>query len=1556
MKTMKTYIEKEKLSLVCLLAIGGDAWGQDTQIDYSNTREAMVGPGFMINRLGSGVGVLKTYENLDAVTDEDLDNYTTIASTVSADVALGPIFSVKNTKHVYEASEDSPITAGFCIAANSVAGLLSIDVAEFPTIEFYKDGEIVDTKVASQQSGSGLDIGLVKLPTSDLLSMELSAETTEPFDEILLSMAGVKLSVLNTFCVKYAFVGKAKEYPLTNSGIKKINSEMDFDYDLCASMPWTPIRLKDLKETILNDNLDDHLGTGGLAIGEWSHIQIGVDQPFEKGTEVGFKYSSKGLLNLDLLGYSTIKLYDKNGKEVQSETLEASLLGVGVATADGEIKTSIIAQQEFYAARLTIGALVGLDLGEAVGVYYGFIKKKPVIGHHCEINPNLSATLCNGENSYELTSDVPVTWTLVSPNVGDEIDGETIEESDLPKFETVETKVVSESGTIVKVTNLVINNCDYVFEAKAVNCPSANHQCTETVILHKGTNGQTVGTCGTPIINAEGEDKYEVSDKWHESSGSLLSISDMKNPEVIVDSDEDNYATFTAGLGLVKNLGIIGVKTKDGSSFSVKDASGKEKPKRVGFMIEDASTFLSADILQYYQIRLYKDGIRQNDADLDAVVDEANTVGVGLIGADKSLKVRYSIEVPADTDFDEFQLWCTSIVGIDLSKMRIFYGFVEDADENCSDPARTGCAEYVTLDNSPGLKTDIDISSTVGAITTVTDICNLVDDDLETAANIGLGASILSKFDLMVEFGRLVDSRQQLCLALELPTHLLNINLLRNITLTTYRGNIEQERFEDDLNLLGLDVIGYGGKKYRIFRPTYSYDKVKITFGGLAEVSTNLKLYGLFFRSDIDGDGLPDCLDTNPCPGELSDVAVTEDICVGDFVHLTGLCSLDAGEDDDSYDVYLVSPDNSEKRLASLSFDKNNLMIDENFKIEGITPGQNYQLKLKRTKANAEEREYSVEFNVHPREATWKGVSEKPNDWNEWSNWDNGAPWSCTNVIIPTYSDKDNKTLISNYPILKEGDFNPCNYIHFEPHAEVVNTPYLTYNKAWVEIELAPDRYYMVATPIKGIYSGDWFISKEGTKLPDYFTELTEDNYPANRVTPTIYQRLWEHTAQNKLATGGDGPVAIISETKWTAPYNHMATSYEKRSSYDFNALSVWVHPDTPLNPDEKGDGSTYTFRFPKMHTTYFYSDMDGDTLGLSNNLTRKATAGRFIYEDENGEADFPITMTYNNEEYGEGHNVFLAGNPFMAHIRVDKLFDENEHIIAIKVVSEDGNYSSVVQGENSTIVTTGETALQYIPPMQSFFVEVSGMETDENTCSIVYTKDMLTQQPGVSGQLRSSSPSDALYLSASASGQRSSAMLRFSASASDYYHEGEDADILIDDEVPPAVAVFTVADSHALDIQQRASGGDIPIGFVLPKADEVTLRIDVPEEYAGWVLNDLETGKNYALHSGTNELELGRMLTNIGRFSLRGSAPTGNEVISASQPRIYSFREEGGNTLVVRSAEGMMARCEIYTLAGQLSGVASYETNEYRLPVPPGIKIVKVHFTDGITSTIKTY
>ena len=96
-------------------------------------------------------------------------------------------------------------------------------------------------------------------------------------------------------------------------------------------------------------------------------------------------------------------------------------------------------------------------------------------------------------------------------------------------------------------------------------------------------------------------------------------------------------------------------------------------------------------------------------------------------------------------------------------------------------------------------------------------------------------------------------------------------------------------------------------------------------------------------------------------------------------------------------------------------------------------------------------------------------------------------------------------------------------------------------------------------------------------------------------------------------------------------------------------------------------------------------------------------------------------------------------------------------------------------------------------------------------------------------------------------------------------------------------------------------------------------------------------------------------MTTNVGRFALRGDLPTGNGVITASQPRIYCYREEGG-TLVVRSVEGLMTQCEVYTVAGQLLGMARHETNEYRLPVASGAKIIRVTFADGISSTIKTF
>lgn len=136
-----------------------------------------------------------------------------------------------------------------------------------------------------------------------------------------------------------------------------------------------------------------------------------------------------------------------------------------------------------------------------------------------------------------------------------------------------------------------------------------------------------------------------------------------------MDGNFDNYASYVSGLSVASNLGIIGIKTVGGESFDLEI----EGDKRVGFIVENASTFLDADVLQFLRIRLFRNG----EVVYENVIDESNVVGVGLIGSEQSQKIRYSVKVPANVDFDEFQLWTSGVLNLGLNTLRIYYGFME---------------------------------------------------------------------------------------------------------------------------------------------------------------------------------------------------------------------------------------------------------------------------------------------------------------------------------------------------------------------------------------------------------------------------------------------------------------------------------------------------------------------------------------------------------------------------------------------------------------------------------------------------------------------------------------------------------------------------------------------------------------------------------------------------------------------------------------------------------------------------------------------------------------
>lgn len=53
---------------------------------------------------------------------------------------------------------------------------------------------------------------------------------------------------------------------------------------------------------------------------------------------------------------------------------------------------------------------------------------------------------------------------------------------------------------------------------------------------------------------------------------------------------------------------------------------------------------------------------------------------------------------------------------------------------------------------------------------------------------------------------------------------------------------------------------------------------------------------------------------------------------------------------------------------------------------------------------------------------------------------------------------------------------NLCDQIFFKAQAELLNQPYLIYNKAYVEKEVTQNKWNIISTPLKDVYAGDFFV------------------------------------------------------------------------------------------------------------------------------------------------------------------------------------------------------------------------------------------------------------------------------------------------------------------------------------------------------------------------------------------------------------------------------------------------------------------------------------------------
>lgn len=1525
--------------LACCLLLAGMATSismqaQDkTPITVDGCRP-LLAPDCVIDDIIDEVGVLSdkhaTYSNL---LDADLTNGTTI-NTVLADIGLGykPIVSIRDIKNVYKGGNG--MKAGFMVADSKVS-LLSLDLLKTFVISLYNDNQLVYTAPINDLDGTLLNLGLVDFGEKGG-KMEFSISVPEKdkdgkeliFDEIALGTTGVNLDVLKTLSFYYGFVGESRteinwanfaDVGLTSSGS---NDLVDGDPDTYQS--WSLI--------------------GGL-LGKSCYIKTnGIVQQLQH-KEIGFVYSAHDLISLSVLPTVTITFIKSDSglfpnDKTDVHTVEAQLLGASVLSGQQIIYSATPREGfEWDKVEISFGAL-NVKVGVS-RLHYAFVRniQIPDEAKKHALNLSADALLCEDEKEYTLTSDVNVTWSLKQVL---DLNGKTDITEACKSGVTIDPTTLTKSAKVTFATPPGAGI--YIFEAKDED------GCTGTVTLTRGKTQEMEDAsaswfCGN-LLNKEADKVHLENPK----GGALISIDKLNNAENILDGNLNTYASYAKGLQLAAHTGIVSVK-KDEGAFG-EDASV------VGFVAETPNTLLGADVLKFYNIVLYKDGKQV----YSSVVSENNTVQAALLGAPGSAKVRYAIEVPQEYvgQFDEFTLFTSGVLNLDLTgkSLKIYGAFVSD-DSSCikpSDPLDHLGVTSITSQNT-GATFNYSKTGNAGLVKAVTVLANLgylldgtslTDDGADKGAVSYAVANVLGSTDITVKTGRKFSGKRWVGFVIKVPTGIGDVDLLTDMEIKAY-NNGELVGDSDKKTFLSANLIGWTDYAYVSCYTDQPFDEVTFTNMKLIEALKGVQYLGFYTYADKDGDGIPDEEDPDFCepPVEIDLNPSLSDI--------NSICESSTEE---KLEVKIWAEHVSELAYSLRDIDKSKII--EQGTLKSISdPVGHFEHTIDFQTLNLSSGRYEFEvwmpnkplfnsvrksFVVHPTRTYWMPKNNST-DWNLWENWSDGVPViGCTDVVIPGQS--------ATFPVLKAfvgsdvqpADYNSCKGIHFGFGAEMLGTQHLNYDKAWMDLELSLGRYYMLSVPLKGMYTGDFFVSKgmNGVQSNDFFTPLDTLASPEERFAPRVLQRLWACSAPivepievngPTDAENGKGKTVSFDETRWTPPFNALAQSYGMGIGFSLKAGKENL-PVTKVR-----------FRFPKEHTKYFYYNEDGFKTDLFETLDRTDN-GRLFTDG----ITWPLVLNYTLETES---NTFLVGNPFMAHINIKKFLEENTSVTSVKVY--DGNAANSQILSDGKLLTNGnDEDWTSIAPMQSFFVTFG---TAAKTAKISITEEMLETKPGGDQPLRiapraeSVNEKDELVIEACADSTIAYAKVVFNNTSEAAYVPAEDATLLVDDEIKPRVVVYTIADGRAVDIQQTPDADCISIGLAMSKEAPLTLKF-TGRAISQWQLYDAQTRHLYDL-SVSDSVSLGRVDTNAGRFTLVKAGTEDKLNLENQGLLVYRTAPRG---ITVASADQLpLKHCAVYAADGHLISQWKGEAMSVEgIKAETGVNMVRAIKSDGATYTQK--
>lgn len=519
---------------------------------------------------------------------------------------------------------------------------------------------------------------------------------------------------------------------------------------------------------------------------------------------------------------------------------------------------------------------------------------------------------------------------------------------------------------------------------------------------------------------------------------------------------------------------------------------------------------------------------------------------------------------------------------------------------------------------------------------------------------------------------------------------------------------------------------------------------------------------------------------------------------------------------------------------------------------------------------------------------------------------------------------------------------------------ELLHAERLSYEKAWVEYALTPDRWYTLGSPLRQSYAGEWYApNNDACQATPYFKNVKYNTTDYHRFAPAVYQRSWDkanpklyylepYLADNpqeaKVNTATEN---IYQAANWSAVYNDVLEAYSQ------GGFSVKVN-GTGIGTKKYNKS---LFRLPKEDTFYGYYTETNKTDGKHYTVDR--TYHHKLATDQL-KSGSELTVTLTNEN--RNNRYFLVGNPFACALDLNEFFKENADQLngakywVLTAGVQEGAMRQPNAGKWISVNSTTEAALASLPSGQGFFVE--GKE-GTNTITLKFTADMQTSLHTSGTLLRAPAigrtEAPMLRIRALRSGQASEALVVKDTTAVNGYEAAEDMQLLLDNSLQEIPMVYTLAGNRTSTINRRRSLWRVPLGVLSNSEEPVQLTFSGMRSFGETLsLLDSQTGAVTPLRGNGNadsvKVEVPGVTT--GRyFILSSERPALEDEQNFTQPLIQA---DNGSVTISSSAAHVLTYVRIVAADGRTVYKLTPYVSRLSLKLPTGVYVVEARTNEG--------